>query len=102
LISLASTVPRKLQLITRGGYPYLSDLRRVFSEVVFVDTTSFMKTVYRQRLTFGIKNEVRWVDSKTGDFEPLDELLEHNLNSYRSVILDGAHASNGGEYKERN
>ena len=32
LITLAASVPRRLQLITRGGYPYLNDLTKAFQK----------------------------------------------------------------------
>lgn len=59
-----------------------------------------MKTVYRQRLILGGKNEARWIDSRTGDFEPLDELLEQNVNNYRSTILDRAGSSGAAFHKQ--
>lgn len=79
LKELAFAVPHRLVLVTRGGYPYLSTLRTAFSEVVFIDSTTFMKTVNRKKLVQERDKRFRWIDCKTGPREPLDKLLQENI-----------------------
>jgi hypothetical protein len=88
LIELASAVPRRMHLITRGGYPYLPMLRNAFSKVVFIDSTSFMKTMKRKKLVLEPGKQPRWIDAKTGPREPLDNLLQINLENSKQVILN--------------
>src|SRR5262249_18450629 len=45
LIKLANEVGRDLQIILRGGYYYLKDISEAFAETVFIDTSSYVKTM---------------------------------------------------------
>jgi hypothetical protein len=89
LVELAMAVPRSLQLITRGGYPYLPMLRTAFSDVVFIDSTAFMKTVNRKRLVLESGKQPRWIEAKTKPREMLDDLLQANLENMMHVVLKG-------------
>lgn len=86
LCLLASTVGRDLHLVVRGGYNYLKELAGAFSEVVFIDTTSFIKTVKRQRLDWYPGEKGNWRSARTPKMSPLDELLQDNVKTFTRMI----------------
>lgn len=94
LCLLASMVRRDIQLVVRGGYNHLQELAKVFSKVVFIDTTSFIKTVKRQRLDWYPGGKGNWRSARTPKLYPLDELLLHNVKSFAKMVsynlLEGA------------
>jgi len=89
LADLAMAVPRRLQLITRGGFSYVPLLRRAFADVVFIDSTTFMKTVHRKKLILKQGRQPRWIDAKTATHEPLDGLLQQNVETFAHLIEIG-------------
>lgn len=86
LLQLAATVERPLQLIVRGGYKYLNELYKAFHQVVFIDTTSFMKTVNRQRFEWHPGRAGKWQSGFTLIGQPIDELLRHNADTFANMI----------------
>lgn len=86
LRTLATAVGRPLTLIVRGGVSRLVALRQSFNHVVLIDTTSFPKTVHRQRAHFDSAGRIRWHSAWTPVGAPLDELLEFNVGQMRSWI----------------
>jgi hypothetical protein len=90
LAELAAAVPRPLQLIVRGGLIHLNKLFNAFDEVVFVDTTSFMKAVHRQRFTRPLGKKLDWVKAGTPRNEPIDGLLDYNVRGYSGVVSEAA------------
>ena len=86
LIELATAVPRRLQLIVRGGFVHLEKLCNVFGEVVFVDSTPFMKSVYRQKCVKPFGGKMDWLASSTPKDHPIDSLLEHNVLAHGKVV----------------
>ncbi|HLN98399.1 MAG TPA: hypothetical protein VK208_08065, partial [Pyrinomonadaceae bacterium] len=91
LVRLASEVGRDLQIVLRGGYYYLSQISAAFSEVVFIDTSSFMKTMKRQRLDWTPGEKKHWRSARTEKGEPLDELLQKNADTFRAMISRQLH-----------
>lgn len=88
LVALAAAVPRDLQLVVRGGYIHLDELYRAFNEVTFIDTTSFMKTVHRQKFVGEPVKKIDWRPAGTPRNHPIDALLEHNIRGYSKAISD--------------
>lgn len=91
LAALAAATPRPLQLIVRGGYVHLDKLYDAFSDVVFLDTNSFMKAVHRQKFVRLESKKMDWVPSSTPKNKPIDALLEHNVRGHERVISEIAH-----------
>jgi hypothetical protein len=90
LAALAAAVPRPLQVVIRGGYVHLDQLYQAFSEVVFVDTTAFMKTMKRKRFMRRPDGKVYWAPAGIPMDRPLDALLDHNVRSCSGVISEVA------------
>ncbi|MFN2511726.1 MAG: hypothetical protein ABR568_09820 [Pyrinomonadaceae bacterium] len=86
LVRLASEVSRDLQIVLRGGYYNLPQISSAFSSVVFIDTSSFMKTMKRQQLDWTPGEKKHWRSAKTEKGEPLDELLQRNVDTFRAMI----------------
>lgn len=85
LCLLATSVRRPLSIIVRGGIGVLRDLRSAFAAATLIDTTSFTKTLYRQR---GILSDgkLEWISSRTEPAAVLDSLLTHNITVFDSYI----------------
>lgn len=91
LVRLASEVDRDLQIVLRGGYYHLPQISAAFSEVVFIDTSSFMKTMKRQHLDWTPGEKKHWRSARTEKGEPLDELLQKNVDTFRAMISPQLH-----------
>jgi hypothetical protein len=91
LVRLASEVGRDLQIVLRGGYYHLEQISAAFSEVVFIDTSSFMKTMKRRRLDWTPGEKKHWRSARTEKGEPLDELLQKNVDTFRAMISPQLH-----------
>jgi hypothetical protein len=57
LVAFATNTNRKMQLVLRGGLPHLKTLKKSFNELTMIDTDSFIKAIYRQRMTAANRNE---------------------------------------------
>jgi hypothetical protein len=88
LAALAAAVPRPLQIVVRGGYVHLDDLCEAFSEVVFVDTTAFIKTMKRKKFARRPDGRVEWPPAGIPKDYALDGLLEHNVRGCSGVISE--------------
>jgi hypothetical protein len=86
LIKLAEKVGRDLRLVIRGGQRYVGAFYRNFSELVFLDSTSIMKTVHRQALNWKPGEVLTASKHKTDKNEPLDYLLQRNLRIMNEMI----------------
>lgn len=79
LVHLAKGAGRPLHLLVRAaGADVLPDLITAFGEITVLDTTSFMKAVYRQRGIETASGKIDWETSLTAPNAPVDELLTHN------------------------
>lgn len=97
LVKLQEAVGRRLHPLVIGGTQYLERIASEFEAGSFIDSTPFMKTVYRQMyLGLSPTGKVIWRKSPTMPGEPLDKLLRHNLRNY-SEWLDKRWAAATGE-----
>lgn len=88
LCALASAAGRDLQLVVRGGYKHLKEFNRAFSQVVYINTTSFIKTIKRHRLDWHPSLKRLWHPAKTARGASLDALLQHNVDSFARMALN--------------
>jgi len=86
LLHLVATVPRELQLVIEGGRKYLRELRQGFQEVIFIDTTSHVKTFNRQKLIYVPGKRDKWLHFPTPVGQPLDELFQHNVIEFAKSV----------------
>lgn len=96
LTKLAELSKRSLHLIVRAAVPRtLIKLRSAFGGVSTVDTTTFFKTVNRQRALMKGKCKVEWDPAPTAPSRPLDDLLEHNWQIQKSAWDPSSDADGG-------
>lgn len=81
LRDLAIKIDRPLHLIMRGGTEVLGLLSKCFTGVTVLDTSSFMKTMMRQRAHPKGNMAIAWKRSPTASGAPLDELLTKNITA---------------------
>lgn len=64
----------------------MRELHSAFHQVVFIDTTSFMKTVNRQRFEWHPGRNGKWQAGFTPTGQPIDDLLRHNAETFANMI----------------
>ena len=97
LAALQQLAGRPLYPLVIGGTQFLEGIAKDFQTASFIDSTPFMKTVYRRSfVALGMTGKRRWRKSPTGPGESLDSLLIHNLRCY-SDWLDSRWAAVAGE-----
>lgn len=78
LAELATAVGRPLHLILRGGVGVTSTLSEAFDRLTLLDTTSFIKTMMRQKAYAKEDHTLAWIQHPTKNGAPIDSLLESN------------------------
>jgi hypothetical protein len=78
LARLAAGVDRPLHLIVRGGTRVLQRLYSSFQALTLVETSSFVKTMRRQRAVMTPSGTLSWRPSPTQPSETLDALFAEN------------------------
>ena len=80
LIETALGAGRPLNLIVRGGLDSLPLLRQAFTNVSFLDTSSFMKTMGRRAAELTGNGKIYWRRTMTFEGQGVDDLLTHNIS----------------------
>ena len=84
LAKLAQGVGRPLHLVVRKiSGDVLPGLVSTFEQMTVLDTTSFIKTIRRQRANETACGTIDWKSSPTVPNAPVDELLTHNWSVVR-------------------
>lgn len=86
LADLAHAAGRDLDIIVRGDPSVIPYLRQHFRNVVYIETTAFMKTIKRQRAERVGNDRLRWTPSPTAPEGDTDQLFAENLKE-RSALL---------------
>jgi hypothetical protein len=89
IVEMATKVRRPLQIVIRGGLQYLSSLYPAFAQIVFIDTTPFMKTIKRQRAYLKTNERLKWQKHAT---ESLDTLFQHNVDECSKLAQRAMHS----------
>ena len=92
IIELCSSVGRPLHLVLRGGVEVLPELVKTFSDITVLETSTFLKTVNRQRARLTAEGKVSWSLSPTAANDMFDDLFTENWQivtaSYASLLGD--------------
>lgn len=86
LTALAKSVGRPLHLVVRGGVEILPALAQSFDALTFLDTSSFIKTMMRQRASLNGTRRIHWLPAPTSTGTPVDDLLTHNMSTVQSWL----------------
>lgn len=86
LCKIAQNAGRPLDIVVRGDPDVIVHLRSDFRNVIYIDTTAYMKTIKRQRATRSGNSGLNWITSRTIHSVEVDDMLRHNLDEH-SVFL---------------
>ena len=95
LATIAKNVRRPLHLVVRGSIKVLPVLSDAFAHISFLETSSFMKTVKRQRAYIKENASLGWQASPTTPGAPLDALLAHNIATVKNYLSNLHMPTNG-------
>jgi len=84
LCKLAKQVGRQLQLVSFGGLRQLAELKRAFTNLVYVTSTPSMKSSHYRKLLWE-SNSSRHPREIRSDLKG-DDLLEHNIGVYDKLV----------------
>lgn len=86
LSKLADSAGRDLDIIIYGKPDTIPTLRKSFRKVIYIETTSFMKSIKRQRAVRKNNDALAWASAPTKVGEVIDSLFAHNLDE-RTLYL---------------
>lgn len=86
LSSIAEKCSRPLDIIVRGDPEIIPILRQSFRHVIYIETTSFLKTVQRQRAIRMSNAGLSWRSHTLSPETALDELLAHNQSEHLEYL----------------
>lgn len=78
LVRLQDRIGREIRPVIIGGTQYLEMFARYFASPTFVESSPFMRMVYRRSAEL-MDHKVRWRTALTAEDEPLDDLLVRNI-----------------------
>lgn len=86
LAEVARQAGKPLRMLMLGGLPAIPVLAPAYAKLTFIDTTAFMKALYRQRLVVGNEGNILGVTDPTEPGLPVDDLLAHNIETMRAYV----------------
>lgn len=86
LAEVARRAVKPLRMLMVGGLPAIPTLAPAYAKLTFIDTTAFMKAMYRQRLVIGNEGNVLGVTDPTDPGVPVDSLLAHNIETMWAYV----------------
>lgn len=86
LKELQRHVSRPLDIVLRGNPVAIRDLRAAYRKVIYLETTSFMKTTKRKIARRAGNQKLRWDHYQSMPGEPLDKLLQVNSEEQASWL----------------
>ncbi|MFL5329178.1 MAG: hypothetical protein ACJ8C4_09695 [Gemmataceae bacterium] len=79
-------IGRELSLILVGGAQYVRYAAERFSSFTLIDSQPFKKSVYRKVFHPDGGRRRRWDDSWTAEGQPIDDLMQQNVEAYASWV----------------
>ena len=86
LAELAASVGRPLHLIMRGGVGVVSTLAQAFNSITLLDTTTFIKTMMRQKAYSRTDTTLAWIQYPTKRGAPIDALFDSNCQTVETWL----------------
>ncbi len=79
-------IGRGLSLVLVGGAQYVRDVAGRFASFTLIDSQPFKQSVYRKLFRPDQSRRRRWEDGWTMDGQPIDEIMQQNIESYASWV----------------
>ncbi|MFN4228451.1 hypothetical protein [Parvibaculum sp.] len=86
LSDIAKKAGRPLDIVVRGDPSVIPFLRECFREVIYIDTTAFVKTQKRRVAERAGNNALNWTRVLTDSSSPLDRILRTNVDEQRVFL----------------
>lgn len=86
LAELAAATDRSLDIVVRGDPRVVPFLRKHFRNVIYIETSAFVRTTKRRRAERVGNRRVKWVADMTLPGTSLDDLFAHNLEERNAVL----------------
>lgn len=99
LAKLADGAGRELDIIVHGKPDVIPKLKKSFRKVFYIETTSFMKSIKRQRAIRHNNDTLAWSKAPTDVGEVIDPLFKHNLDE-RALYLKTRYYDDNGTLSE--
>src|SRR5581483_7343113 len=91
VLRIQDEIGRGLSLVLIGGGQYVRDVAGRFASFTLIDSQPFQQSVYRK--TFRPNGSHRaWEDSWTLDGQPIDDIMQRNIDAYSSWVAGPAPA----------
>lgn len=87
LIDIAKAAGRPLDIVVRGDPQVIPSLRAHYREIIYIDTTAFMKTHKRRIAERLANNALDWNRAYTEPSANLDLILRTNVEEQRAFLL---------------
>lgn len=79
-------IGRGLSLLLVGGAQFVRDVAGRFASFTLIDSQPFKQSVYRKRFRPDQRRRRRWEDSWTMAGQPIDDILQRNVEGYASWV----------------
>jgi hypothetical protein len=86
LALLAKSAGRPLDIVVRGDPHVIPFLRAHYRNVIYVDTTAFVKSMKREKAERFNNDLLEWVSAPTPRGMPLDDRLQHNVDEQLAYL----------------
>lgn len=77
---------RGLSLVLVGGAQYVRDVAGRFASFTLIDSQPFKQSVYRKLFRPDRSRRRRWEDGWTMDGQPIDDIMQRNVEGYASWV----------------
>ena len=94
LADLARAAGRELDIVVRGHPGVIPNLRQHYRNVIYIETTAFMKSVKRQKAVRYGNRDLQFAPHSTESAAQVDALFTHNLSERISLIGDQYYGEN--------
>lgn len=88
LAGLAAAVGRDLTLVVRGNADAARALRSNYKQVVFIDSTAYMRSTKRRRAFVNANGNVAYLPVHTSTTREARSLLRHNIHTLRLAAAE--------------
>jgi hypothetical protein len=86
VLQMQDEIGRGLSLLLVGGTQYVRDVAGRFASFTLIDSQPFKQSVYRKLFRPDERRRRRWADTWTMKGQPIDEIMQQNVEGYASWV----------------